>query len=142
MAQGLPTVRRDRATALALYHPSKGTPYMGRYPDQRLAGTTQLGRATNWRAPLEDPSMGCPGAWYRTPFIDSLEPYYRRRDGNGGRIPNPRFDAADWQIQAAIMKLEEEEERWHRYVSNEQYERAKKRAEEHAAAAAKRGRGR
>src|SRR5690606_31532039 len=71
---GMPPVRRDRPTALALYNPSKATPYMGRYPDQRLAGTAQLGRAVNWQAPNEDPSLGCPGAWYRTPYIDSLDP--------------------------------------------------------------------
>lgn len=114
---------------------------MGRYPDQRLAGTTQLGRATNWQAPLEDPRIGCPGAWYRTPYIDSLDPYYRRRDGNGGRIENPRFDAADWQIQKAIMLIEEEEERWHRYISNEQHQRAQKRAEKLAEENAAKGRG-
>lgn len=66
--------------------------------------------------------MGCPGAWYRTPYVDSLvfadghTRYYRRRTRGGGRAQNPLFDAADWQVQRAILYLEAEEDRCADYV--------------------------
>jgi hypothetical protein len=61
--------------------------------------------------PLEDPSWGCPAAWYRTRYIDSFDRYTRRRTDDGGRVPNPRFDSADWQIQDAVLLYEREQER-------------------------------
>ena len=44
----------------------------------------------DWAAPAElADESGCPGAWYRTAFDDSILRYYRRRDRNGNRIDNP-----------------------------------------------------
>jgi len=84
---------------------------MGRHPDRSLAGKSNLGRSVNWEQPFEDECDGCPGGWYRTAFIDSLDPYFRRRTGEGARVPNPRFDEADRLVQDAVMCFEEEQER-------------------------------
>lgn len=73
--------------------------------------------AVNWERPPEDPDDGCSGAWYRTAFIDSVDRCARRRTQSGGRIPNPRFDAADDLTQAAVLYLEDEEERAFAYVA-------------------------
>lgn len=117
-----------------------GSPYIGRYSDRKLAGTKYLGVAINWQEPFDPPDYGCPGAWYRTPFIDSLDRYRRPRDDHGGRVHNPMFDSADWQIQGLVMFLEKEEERAHDYSMKVMHERS--RAESEAAAAeAKSGRG-
>ena len=42
--------------------------------------------------PVEDLEDGCPGGDQRCAFVASLWPYYRRRDGNGGRVPNVVLD--------------------------------------------------
>jgi len=115
--------------ANALYQVKPGNPYMGRYPDKKLAGQRVLDIPLNWSVPLEDPSLGCPGAWYRTPWIDSLDKYLRRRTQDGGRIPNPRFDRADWQIQEAVMVFEQEQDRAIASFVKEQHERNRKRIE-------------
>jgi len=94
-----------------LHEVTHGSPYMGRHPDRSLAGSLNLGRSVNWEQPFEDECQGCPGGWYRTRFIDSLDPYFRRRTGEGARVPNPRFDSADWIIQSAVMYFEGEQER-------------------------------
>ena len=86
-------------------------PYMGRHPDRSLHGKLELGREVNWERPLEASCDGCPGSWYRTPFVDDIAPYLRRRSEGGARVPNPRFDQADWLVQDAAMYYEEEEER-------------------------------
>lgn len=36
----------------------------------------------DWERPCEDPADGCPGAWYRTEFIDSFRRYRRGDLGN------------------------------------------------------------
>lgn len=54
-----------------------------------------LGRAPEGGAnerPLEDVEDGCPGGDQRCPFVVSLWPYYRRRDGQGNRVANPLLD--------------------------------------------------
>ena len=68
-------------------------------------------------AVLEPAADGCPGGWYRGAYLESVLRYARRRDGNGGRVANPFFDGAPWQIQEAVMYAEDEEERWHVYRS-------------------------
>lgn len=95
----------------ALHEVKNANPYMGRHPDRSLAKTYELGREVNWERPLEASCDGCPGAWYRTPFVDDLAPYLRRRSEGGARVPNPRFDGADWLVQDAVMCYEDEEER-------------------------------
>lgn len=91
---------------------------MGRYRDRSLAGTTVLGLEQRPETPFEDPSIGCPGAWYRSPFVDSLWPYMRKRTRGGGRVSNPLFDGACWQFQQAILQFEIEEERAITFVDN------------------------
>lgn len=109
-----PVERKPKAAKL--YQITHATPYMGRYPDQSLAGTLVLGVPQKVETPYEPPENGCPGAWYRSPFIDSLFPYMRRRTSDGGRVQNPRFDSAHWQTQNAILEFETEEERAHAYA--------------------------
>jgi len=113
-------------TRLGLYE-TRGSPYLGRYPDKRLAGVRYLDTAINCDRPLEDPENGCPGAWYRTRYIDSVDRYTRRRTASGGRVSNPLFDTADWQIQAAVLRLEGEQERWHSDIDRQSHERAEAR---------------
>jgi len=61
----------------------------------------------DWSKPFEPPEAGCPGAWYRTPFLGSLMRFYRSRDDNGGRTSNPELDATDDPlVRAAIRELE------------------------------------
>lgn len=79
---------------------------MGAPPDYAGEGTDN-----NWARPLEDPDvMGCPGSWYRTPFIQSLLEYYRERDDQGNRVPNPKLDRCDDPlVHEAIVLLERHE---------------------------------
>jgi hypothetical protein len=108
----------------------QGYPYLGRPPEKRLAGARYLGRAIDWKHPWENPEHGCPGAWYRTPFIDSAYRYYRRQTRHGPRAQSPMFDAADWQTQRAILYLEDEEDRCANYYDSVAAERHRKEAEE------------
>ena len=78
-----------------------------------VVGTDAAGRVIE--EPIEPAADGCPGGWYRTPYVNSLARYVRRRTENGGRVPNPFFDRADWQTQEAALLYEEEQERWHSY---------------------------
>lgn len=106
-------VVQRRPTAAALLTPAFGSAYRGRYPDRTV--TTVLGFPVNYERLPEPPEDGCPGAWYRTAFIDSIDKYSRRRTEGGGRVPNPRFDeavrAGNGLIQEAILYLEDEESR-------------------------------
>lgn len=98
---------------------------MGRYPDRSLAGSTVLGIEQRPDSPFEPSENGCPGAWYRSPFIDSIWPFTRRRTKDGGRVPNPKFDAADWLVQEAVACYEQEEERAIAYVNEVAAQRMK-----------------
>lgn len=89
--------------------------------------------------PFEVLADGCPGGWYRTAYMDSVAPYVRRRTDGGGRVPNPRFDAAPWQVQAAAMIVELEQERWHAEIRRLVSERAQREADKRAKKAGKRG---
>jgi hypothetical protein len=122
---GAPPVA-PKPKAAALYQLRIGSPYMGRYPDPSLAGTEVLGIPQRPGSPFEPPENGCPGAWYRSPFIDSLWPFMRRRIPGGGREDNPRFKRAHWLIQDAVMHYEIEEERAIRYLEEIAETRARK----------------
>lgn len=123
-----PHVER-KPTAKQLLTPAFGSPYRGRYPDRSVRTifghpVSQTGHngISIERLP-EDPADGCPGAWYRTPLIDCVDAYARRRTRDGGRVTNPRFDAADWLIQEAVLYLEDEEERAIAYAEKVQADR-------------------
>ena len=86
--------------------------YRGRMPDPRLEGTID-GLPVDPEQPHEPMADGCPAGWIRTAYMDSVVPYLRRRTEGGGRVQNPRFDRADEHVQAAVLYLEHEDERWH-----------------------------
>lgn len=90
--------------------------YFGRQADRRLANTRELGAIpVQWEEPIEPAEDGCPAGWARSPYVDSVHRYVRRRTKGGGRVSNPFFDRASWQAQEAAMVLEDEQERWHNY---------------------------
>lgn len=70
------------------------------------------GKRDDWSNPVEDIKReGCPGSWYRTPFVASLLTYYRRRDQHGGRVSNPALDdCEDPLVHEAIAELEAHED--------------------------------
>lgn len=70
------------------------------------------GEDPRWRRPPEDLACeGCPGGWYRSAFVESLLPYYRRRDGKGNRVSNPNLDSCgDPFVVACILAMEAHEE--------------------------------
>lgn len=85
--------------------------YMGAPPDYSRSHESRS-QGNDWTAPDEDPyEIGCPGSWYRTPFIQSLLRYYRPRDQQGNRIPNPALDHCDDPlVHEAIQQLERHED--------------------------------
>jgi hypothetical protein len=95
------------------------TAHMGRSFDPRRDMSVWRDRAgrrlpVDPSAPPEDPGEGCPGAWYRNPFIDSVIPYLRRRDQNGARVQNHRLDRCDDRlIVDAVYMVEQHQERAH-----------------------------
>ncbi|HUU96313.1 MAG TPA: hypothetical protein VM487_11280 [Phycisphaerae bacterium] len=100
--------------------------YRGRYPDPALEGTIDL-YPVDSNEPHERSADGCPGGWYRTPYVDSVAPYLRRRTEGGGRVENPLFTTAPMQVQAAVMHYEAEQERWHAHkaeVTHQRWEKA------------------
>lgn len=67
--------------------------YMGRAP---MPGVSEEeGHRISWKHPLERPSDGCPGGWYRSRFVWSLNHYFRERVEGGQRVPNPLLDRCD-----------------------------------------------
>ncbi len=68
----------------------------------------------DWAAPCEPiREAGCPGSWYRGGWLDSLRPYMRRRDDNGGRVENPRFSrCTDDLVIEAVLLVEALEDIW------------------------------
>ena len=90
---------------------------MGRQSTPALDTLVQLGHRNKPGAPVEDVADGCPGAWYRTAFVDSLDKYLRERTDHGDRVDNPDFTQACWQIQRAVRYFENEEERAIRFVN-------------------------
>lgn len=70
------------------------------------------GKDNDWDRPYERiDETGCPGAWYRTAFVDSLLRYYRRRDRNGNRIENLLLSrCTDELVIEAVTALEDYED--------------------------------
>lgn len=64
-----------------------------------------------WQHPPENvEDDGCPGSWYRCQFIQSLLPYRRLQDGNGGRINHHAYnDVTDPFVKTCLRELELEE---------------------------------
>lgn len=62
--------------------------------------------------PVERVEDGCPGGDQRSPTVASIFRYYRRRDGNGGRVANPLLDAGEASELAvrALLYFEGEQE--------------------------------
>ncbi|WAS96038.1 hypothetical protein [Nannocystis punicea] len=65
--------------------------------------------------PAEDvENEGCPGSWYRTPFIDSVLRYRRRPTEGGGRVSSPFLERClDELVLEAIQLMEAYEDSWH-----------------------------
>lgn len=84
--------------------------WMGRPPDHANAGRTK-----DWAAPIEPINeTGCPGAWVRSPFVESLRRYYRRRTEKGDRVENPALtQSTDPLVAAAVQVLEAYEDAAH-----------------------------
>lgn len=83
----------------------------------------------DWAAPLENAEIiGCPGAWYRTDWLESLiRRYYRQPDEQRNRVPNPAYDKSDdMVVQEAIRLLEGFEDAAHADYMNRLYESRKK----------------
>lgn len=85
-------------------------PWLGLPRDYLLEG-----KRGDWHQPGEDiASQGCPEAWARCGFVDSLSPYYRRRMEGGGRVENPALtQCTDGLVHTAIQTLEAFEESAH-----------------------------
>jgi hypothetical protein len=78
--------------------------WMGRPPDHANAGRTK-----DWAAPIEPINeMGCPTAHgSRSPFVESLRRFYRRRTEKGDRVENPALtQCMDPLVHEAIQVLE------------------------------------
>lgn len=92
--------------------------WTGKRLDRRYMGANprydREGKDKDWPAPEEKPEeTGCPGAWYRTDFFDSVHRYYRNKDANGGRIANRALDICDDPLVIeAINTLETYEAAW------------------------------
>ena len=92
---------------------------------------------------IEDPEQGCPAGWYYTRFVNSVFPYLRRRTSSGGRVDNPRFNAAPPVVQRAVLYFEdqqEEAERSDRLLEAERWDRKAKREQAKKKAHPRRGR--
>ena len=84
--------------------------WMGRPRDHANAGKT-----SDWAAPIEAINeTGCPGAWFRGPFVESLRRYYRRRTEKGDRVENPALtQCTDPLVHEAVQALEAYEDAAH-----------------------------
>lgn len=70
--------------------------------------------------PWEDPADGCPGGWYRSLFVYSVETYLRGRTEHGGRNSNPLLDRCDDDLVVQlVLYLEREQERWEAWRSEQ-----------------------
>lgn len=90
--------------------------WMGRLPILAPPGGRLCGEPINPKQPWEDPADGCPSGWSRSRFVESLYPFLRRRDAQGGRVANPMLDRCDDDtIIQLSMLFEHEQERWENY---------------------------
>lgn len=84
---------------------------MGRHPLPPRT-TTQAGLKVNPQMPWEPPDEGCPGGWYRSRFVASVEGYMRTRAENGARNSNPLLERCDDELVVQlVLYLEREQER-------------------------------
>lgn len=73
--------------------------------------------------PRDDHREGCPGAWYRSGFCDSLHKYERHLT-DGGYSANPLLDRCDDRlVLEAIQFLEAERLRARAYWAEKRAER-------------------
>lgn len=85
---------------------------MGASPRHDLEGSDDP-EALDWQAPSERACDGCPGGWYRSPFIESVLRYRRRQADAGSRIPNILLDRCDDElVLEAVELLEAFEDEW------------------------------
>jgi len=62
--------------------------------------------------PPEEPADGCPGGWYRTPYVESVLVYLRTRSEGGVLNQNHYLDATtDRRVLDAVYYVERERER-------------------------------
>lgn len=85
--------------------------YLGAAPRYDLEGQDAH---PDWREPNEDIEHdGCPGAWYRSPFVESVLRYRRRPCGDGMRLPNRLLDLCDDELVIeAVNAMEVAEDSW------------------------------
>lgn len=55
-----------------------------------------------WNRPLEPIDEGCPGAWYRTPFAQSLD-IYLPTPGSNGQMESPLISEAPRLVVEAVQ---------------------------------------
>lgn len=121
----LPPVEWDGPDVLAI----KLGVFLGRAQaiDQKDAPRKRWQSPDWWKEPPDPIEDGCPAGWMISPFARSLRPYLRRREDNGGRVPNPRFDALDDRVaQDAVLAFEEHQEHLVAYRSAQVTKRIKK----------------
>jgi len=64
--------------------------------------------------PREDPDEGCPGAWYRTPFVESVLRYWRSRDASGAHQKSRLLEmCTDELVIEAVEMLDAFDDAWH-----------------------------
>jgi hypothetical protein len=83
--------------------------YMGRHPIPGV--TSEHGLPINPEMPLEDIDNGCPGGWYRSRFVRSLDRYLRLRVEGGARVSNPLLHRCkdDFVLQCEQLYTHEQE---------------------------------
>lgn len=81
---------------------------MGRRPQPGL--TEECGHRVNPAKPLESPEHGCPGGWYRSRFVWSLNRYFRIRTEGGGRVSHPLLDRCDDELILEFIAIYEREQ--------------------------------
>lgn len=81
---------------------------MGARPRYSREGTD-----LDWAKPSEDIEHGgCPGSWYRSPFVESVLRFYRPYDQQSNRIANKLLDANTdplvWEAVSALESAQDE----------------------------------
>lgn len=82
-------------------------------PHLPLHITAIRGRAINPREPWESPEQGCPGGWYRSRFVASVNPYVRARCEGGARVEHLLLARTDDEfLLQCVLVVEHEQDRW------------------------------
>ena len=103
-------------------NPSMPRPHLGRnrlivIREQKMM--YQGHTVKSWQYPPEDWGNGCPGGWYRTPFIASIWKYIRSRDEIGGWNDNEFLrDTNNALVKAACRYYETYVENRHSYQNH------------------------